>query len=294
MKVSNLKLRLIGVVIVQDNLAVQSIGFNKFLPIGKLSLVIENLNRFGIDEIIILDINPSRGKRKCSLFELKKAASFAQVPISIGGGLRNVETAKKLIQVCADKIIFNSALFDKCDVIEESARILGSQAVIASMDVKYDKKKNDYICYKDGGKKNSNITVLEMIKKADDLGVGEIFINSIDRDGKKNGYDIKLLEKVKSKNNTPIIFCGGVGSLEHLKVPKKIKISGLAVGNYFNFSEHSVVLAKRYLKDLNYPVRLETIYNYKNKKFDSLKSFLPPSESDLSVLKFKSIKKEKI
>ena len=294
MKISNLKLRVIGVVLIKDNIAVQSIGFNKFLPLGDPSFVVENLNRYGVDEIVILDINPSKGKKRSSYSKLKQAASYAQIPISIGGGINSIKRVKQLIQECADKVIFNTALITNKPLIKNSIDQLGSQAVIASLDVQYDKKLKDYFCYINGGHTNTNICLKEMIKSVEAMGVGEIFINSIDKDGAKSGYDPRLLKNMVSEKNTPLIACGGVGSHKHLSVPKSLKLSGLAVGNYFNFSEHSVVLSKRYLKDLNYPVRLETQINYKGRTFDKKKSFLPPKEKSLVSLRFKSIKDEKI
>lgn len=260
------KLRLIGIVNILDNIAVQSIGFKKYLPIGNPSIYIDFLNQWGIDEIAIVDIKGSE-KKKFNLSNIiSNYIKNCFVPISAGGGIKKFEDVKNLINNGADKVIFNSTSYSNFNLLSSTAKTYGSQAVILSLDVKIINSK--LILFSNSGTKKQKISIDEMIKIANNSGVGEIFLNSIDNDGKMIGFNKKVFEKVSPLTNLPITLIGGMGKPSHILDLKNYSLSGIGIGNYFNYSERSVVNLKKYLLKNNFKSVRKTFYTYNTEVFD--------------------------
>mgnify|MGYP001208771857 CR=1 FL=1 len=287
-----LSIRIVGVINIISDVVVQSIGFNKYLPIGSPDIAINYLDRWGIDEIVILDIKSSINGETKLYKNLAKFTEKCCVPVSAGGGVKKLKDIENLITNGADKVIINSSFFTNENIVTDGAKEFGSQAIIVSIDVK--KIDNEYIVFSHSGSKKINIELSEVIKNAEDKGAGELLINSIDRDGSKKGYDINLIEKVKNITSLPLVCCGGVGKSKHFLDAMYLDTSGLAAGNYFHYNEHSVILLKRYLLKQSDQIRLDTYANYKNHSFnfDQRLDVLPDNE--LEKLRFVYIPEEKL
>lgn len=275
---SSLKTRLIGIIPVIDGTAVQSVNFDTYLPIGDPSLVVENLNRHDIDELVILDIGIYKGFKETDLKVFEACAQKSLVPITIGGGINKLSKIKKMFRYYADKVALNTSLFETPELVINSSIRFGSQAIVGSLDVKYDSRLKKFMVYSKGGLESTNLELNEGISLCEDLGCGEILINSIRDDGKKCGYNKKILQSIHSTKNLPILIAGGVGSFKHLAIDKKLHTAGLCVGNYFNFAEHQVLLSKRYLKDLGYKIRMGIDIHSNTKLSVRMNSQLPPKE----------------
>lgn len=285
-----IKTRIIAVVLVKDGIAVQSIGFKKYLPIGSPLIAIKFLDSWGVDEIVVLHMdgnNPTTA-------EVNAYAKNCNVPLSIGGGINDIDKVKAIIHSGADKVIINSALITKPHIVTETATMFGSQSIIASIDA-YLSDDGKYSAKYNSGYKYSNYTALDLAQHAQELGAGEILLNSINNDGSKNGYDLALLKLALDKLDIPVIICGGVGHPKHMFEAINLGVSGVAAANFFHFSEHSVITVKKYLTNqIENKIRLDSYANYEGFNFFPNGRINKLVDNELESLRFHYIPEEKI
>ena len=260
-----LKKRIMASLVLKNNIVVQSIGFNRYLPVGSLKVCIENLNRWGIDEIAIVDIDATKQNRTINKDMIKEATKTSYVPISVGGGLKTTDQIEEMLKNGADKIILNSAFIENPELITKASEKFGAQCVIVSLD------SYDNFCYDYRNKITLEEDILSAAKRAVRLGAGEILLNCVQRDGMKNGLDIENITNLSKHINIPLIAQGGVGHAKHIQEGLDIEnLCAVSVGNFFHFSEHSVNVAKGYIKSQKpYPIRNETYANYIEHSFDA-------------------------
>jgi len=256
-----LKKRIIACILVKNGLAVQSIGFEKYLPIGSPIIVAEYLNKWGVDEIVYLDIDATINGREPNYRQVESVAKACFVPLSVGGGIKSINHMRDLTRCGADKIIVNSSLFEQKNLLMDAASAFGSQCIVAAVDVI--KSDNSYLIKSNSGTIDREESLINWVLNLEKLGAGEIFVNCIHKDGKKTGFDIEILKEISDLVNVPVIGCGGMGSPQHVvDVFSGTDISGAAIGNYFNFIEHAPVILKSYLKTNNIDTRIDTEYDY--------------------------------
>lgn len=285
-----LKNRLICCLILQNELLVQSIGFKKYLPIGKAKIAVEFMTDWDIDEIIILDITASREGRKPNLNLIATASQKCFVPITVGGGISTLEDIHGVIRAGADKISINNIALKTPKFITEAAESYGTQCVVVSIDVKRNSF-GKYEVYADSGLRATGLDPIEWAQKCEELGAGEIFLNSIDRDGAKQGYDIELIKQVSDKVKIPVIACGGVGNMNHfVEGITRGGASAVAAANIFQHIEHSPIVAKSFLSKAGIAVRLDEHAHYTAFVFDDSGRILKRDDKvleDLWLEKFK-------
>jgi len=287
-----LSTRIIGVINVLNNVAVQSINFNRYLPVGRPDIAISYLNKWGIDEIVVLDMKGSvNGSSKLHKY-LPGYVADCQAPIAAGGGVQKLADIENLIRNGADKVVINSSAYNNPKIIDEGAREFGEQAIVVSVDIR--REKNNYVIYAESGLKKIGMSLADALRQAQDHGAGEILVNSIDRDGSKKGYDLDLLNYVKDIISIPAVGCGGVGTSNHFLQAMPIGLSGLAAGNFFHYTEHSVIQLKSYLNQTEEDIRLDTYSNYQNREFALDERLLALSDDKLEALKFEYIPEENI
>lgn len=257
MRVNDKKKRLIPVILIKNGWVVQSESFKIYKNIGHPIPTIKRLSEFGSDELIILDISKDEFYEKRRedmnytfktnfLQILQEVSNVCYMPISVGGKIRSLKDAEDRIKNGAEKVVLNNLVINDHNEVKKIVKNFGSQAVIGSIDFISDIEKS-YKVFSDG-KKITNIDPIELSKKLVDIGVGEIFVNSVDRDGKKNGYDTDYLKKFCDAIDKPVIVCGGAGSWQHMyDVFLNTKCDGIAAANIFHHIEHSVYLAKDFL-----------------------------------------------
>ena len=255
--------RLIACLIIKDDLIVQSVGFNKYYPIGKPNFSIEFVARWDVDEIIILDITNKKNYSQLKLF-VKKCF----VPLTFGGGIDSIKDVNEIIKSGADRISVNTNAVKNPNLISTIAKEYGEQCVVSSIDYKVEKDGSKQV-YIESGTKPTGLNVFDWAKKCESLGAGEILLNSIDRDGKGNGYDIDTINQVTSKLKIPVIACGGAGKFsDFAEAINKGNADGVAAANIFHHVEHSTIIAKANMLRNDVKVRLNKIAQYKNRKFD--------------------------
>lgn len=287
-----LKKRITATLVVKDGIVVQSIGFKRYLPIGKPSIALEYLSTWGIDEIILLDISATVNSRQPDYEMIRNASAKCFVPLTVGGGISNVEHIKELMHCGSDKVAINHAAIYQPELITAAAEIFGNQCVVVSIDAV--KTKAGYFVYDHKNKTNLDFSPAAMAKRSEELGAGEILINSVNRDGSYTGYDKDLINTVCDSVTVPVIACGGARNAnDMLDVLLHTGISAASAGNFFHFTEHSVNTSKANIAK-KMDVRLETFANYKENEFDEELRLIKKADITLQEMLFMRIEKEVI
>lgn len=209
------KNRIIPIILINNNRVVKGVNFNNHIYIGDPINTVKLFNDKKADEIIILNISKKIDFSKKFLTQLKNIFQESSVPITYGGGIKNIKQIKKLIHIGCEKISINNSAITNPKLITEASKILGSQSVVVSIDVK--KIGEQFIIHRKNGTIKTNLDLIEYIKIIQNYGAGEILITSIDNEGLMKGYNIEMLKKIKSFVKIPIILNGGAGSSDHFK-----------------------------------------------------------------------------
>lgn len=208
--------------------------------------------------MIVLDIDASVERRGPDFELIKNLAVECRMPFCYGGGVTTVEQAKKIIELGAEKVALSSAAINDFNILEKIGRAVGIQSVVVVLDVKK-KLLGGYEIFIQNGKKATGIKVKDFVQKLNEVGVGEIVINSIDHDGKMNGYDIPLIDLVREATDVPMTVLGGAGNFDHIKsIISRYKTIGVSAGSLFVFKgKYKAVL-------ISYPEKEEKKGLYQN------------------------------
>ncbi len=208
----------------------------------------------GADELVFYDITASYEDRDIFIHIVEKVAEAIRIPFTIGGGISKVEDFRKVLMAGADKVSVNSAAVKNPQLIREAALRFGAQCVVLSIDAKRNSQ-GSWDVYVKGGRENTGIDAIEWAKQGQDLGAGEICINSIDTDGVKKGYDLELNQKLSSLLTIPIIASGGAGKMADFAEVLKVGADAALAASVFHYKEIPIVDLKNYLHDQQIPVR---------------------------------------
>lgn len=210
----------------------------------------------GADELVFLDITASVEQRKSMLDVINRTAGQAFMPLTVGGGISTVQDIRNALNAGADKISVNTAAVNNLQLIAEGAKLFGSQCIVLAVDAKRCGE-NKWEVYIHGGRTATGVDVLEWVKQAVQLGVGEILLTSMDADGTKNGYDIPLTRAVAEAVSVPVIASGGAGRLEHFyDVLTEGKADAVLAASVFHYKEFTIRQVKEYLRSKGVEVRL--------------------------------------
>ena len=211
-------------------------------------------NNKEVDELILLDYTATKESRIPNFDQIQEIVSEAFMPIGYGGGINSLEHIEMLFKIGIEKVILNSAAFSNEIILTEAIKIFGSQSVVVSVDYKKDFFGVNVI-YTHSGKRKQKIEISRACQHFQELGVGEIMINSIDREGTMNGYDISSINKISNELLIPVIASGGAGNISHLVDGVKAGASAVAAGSMFIFQGiHKAVLLSYITSDevINY------------------------------------------
>ena len=248
------KVRIIPCLDVKNGRVVKGVNFIDLVDAGDPVQQAKYYSENGADEICFLDISASLENRDTMVNVVRETANEVFIPLTVGGGISNIENISSLLKAGADKVSINSAAINNPDIIKKSSEYFGNQCIVVAVDAK--KNNSDWYVYSHGGTKNTGILALKWIEKIQELGAGEILLTSMDRDGTKMGFDIELLQTVSNFVNIPIIASGGVGKLEHFyEGVVDGKADALLAASVFHFNEISIKDVKKYLKDKNIKIR---------------------------------------
>jgi len=247
-----LRPRIIPCLLIKDGGLVKTVNFSNPKYVGDPINVVKILNEKEVDELIVLDISSTTSGQLLNYQLIENIAAECRMPLCYGGGISNVEQIKRLISLGVEKVSVSSAIFNNDKFLIEASKIVGNQSIAVVLDVRY--INNDYYIFIGNGQKNTGIQLLDFINKLLDIGIGELVINSVDRDGTMLGYDFDLVEKVKSLINIPLSIIGGASSHENIsELFNKFGQIGAGVGSLFVFKgKYKAVL-------VNYPTGIEKL-----------------------------------
>lgn len=207
------------------------------------------------DELVFLDITASSDGRATMVDVVRRTADRCFMPLTVGGGIRTVEDMREMLLAGADKVSLNTAALHNPDLIDEGARIFGSQCIVVAIDAKREGD-NKWGVYTHGGRRPFGKDAIEWALEAERRGAGEILLTSMDADGTKNGYDIELTRRVSEALHIPVIASGGAGNLDHMvDVLREGKADAVLAASIFHFGEHTIPEAKDYFQVRGIPVR---------------------------------------
>jgi cyclase len=249
--------RIIPCLDVKDGRVVKGTQFLNLIDAGDPVLVAEEYDRQGADELTFLDITASSDNRNIILDVVAKTAERVFMPVTVGGGIREISDIRKLLKVGADKVSINTAAVYNPEFVKEAALKFGSQCIVVAIDAKMKSNGQGWAVYTHGGRKETDIDAVEWAVLMENYGAGEILLTSMDKDGTKNGYDLHLTRAISEAVGIPVIASGGVGNPKHI-------LDGLTIGkadaalaaSIFHFNEYKIKEVKEYLKENNVNVRL--------------------------------------
>ncbi len=274
-----LKTRLIPVLLLKNGILVRSQSFSLHQLMGNHVEQVKRFSTWKADEIIYLDISRDenynflniqnvigstssnskvvKNSRNNIIDIIKDVSKVCRVPLSIGGKIHSLDDIKIRLKAGADKVVINSAALENPNFIKEASSQFGSQCIVVCVDVKKNHQTSDWEIYKNFGNAKTNYHLEKWLIQIQDLGAGEILLQSIDKDGKGGGYDLDLLQKVSKFVDVPLIILGGAGKFEHFIEALDINNSiSLGAANIFHFTEQSIIKIKKFMFDKNINVRI--------------------------------------
>jgi len=248
--------RIIPCLDVNQGRVVKGVKFLNLVDAGDPVEAAVRYNKAGADEVVFLDITASHEKRKTIVDVVRKTAEKVFIPLTVGGGIREVSDMELILKNGADKVSVNTAAVQNPKLIENGAKKFGRQCIVLAVDAKK-KAGKGWEVYVHGGRTATGIDVIKWVKEAVDLGAGEILLTSMDADGTKNGYDIELNRAVSDAVRVPVIASGGAGSPEHmLHVLNEGRADAVLAASIFHYKEYTVKSVKKYLSDKGIPIRM--------------------------------------
>lgn len=248
--------RIIPCLDIKDGKVVKGINFEGLKIVGDPVERAKEYYEQGADEIVFLDITATNEKRDTIIEVVKEVAKTIFIPFTVGGGIRTIEDITRILRAGADKVSLNSAAIKNPTLIQEGAKLFGSQCIVVAIDAKMREDKSGWNVYINGGRKDTGIDLLEWVDKVVGLGAGEILLTSMDADGTKQGFDKKMLQAVNSHIHIPVIASGGCGNIEHIyEVLKENIADAVLAASIFHFDQYTVQDVKKYLLEKDIPVR---------------------------------------
>jgi cyclase len=251
--------RIIPCLDVKDGRVVKGVQFLELRDAGDPVEAAAAYDLQGADELTFLDITASHEKRGIILDVVARTAERVFMPLTVGGGVREITDIRNLLNAGADKVSINTAAVHRPEFVREAAERFGSQCIVVAIDARRVAGTDPlrWEVYTHGGRNPTGIDVLAWAARMQDYGAGEILLTSMDKDGTKDGYDIPLTRAVSDRVGIPVIASGGVGNLEHIREGLlEGGASAALAASIFHFREHTIRECKEYLRDHNVPVRL--------------------------------------
>ena len=235
---------------------VKGINFVELRDAGDPVEIARRYDEQGADELTFLDITASSDDRDLILHIIEDVASQVFIPLTVGGGVREVDDVRRLLNAGADKVSINTSAVTNPQLVADAANKYGSQCIVVAIDAKRDESGN-WEVFTHGGRRATGLDAIEWAKKMQALGAGEILLTSMDRDGTKVGFDLPLTRAVSDAVSIPVIASGGVGNLQDLADGiVQGHADAVLAASIFHYGQHSVQEAKRFMAQQNIPVRL--------------------------------------
>jgi imidazole glycerol-phosphate synthase subunit HisF len=248
--------RIIPCLDVKDGRVVKGIQFVQLRDAGDPVELARFYDDQGADELVFLDISASNEGRKTMVDVVKEVASELAIPFTVGGGINSLDDMKRMLRAGADKVSLNTAAVNRPELITEGSDFFGAQCIVVAIDAKYDEELGSWRVYTHGGRTPVDKEVISWAKEAVERGAGEILLTSMDSDGEKKGFDLKLTRAVSEAVSVPVIASGGAGNAEHFEEAfVEGKADASLAASIFHYKETSVHEVKSYLREKGVNVR---------------------------------------
>ena len=251
--------RIIPCLDVDAGRVVKGVKFVDIRDAGDPVEIAKRYNTEGADEITFLDITASSDERDTIEHVVEKVASQVFIPLTVGGGIRNVDDIRRMLNAGADKVGINTAAVHNPEFVQEASQKVGSQCIVVSIDAKKVSSEGGldrWEIFTHGGRKAMGIDAIEWAVRMAAYGAGELLLTSMDRDGTKSGFDLELTRKISESVPIPVIASGGVGSLQHLSDGvSKGRADAVLAASIFHFGEYSIGEAKAHMRKQGITVR---------------------------------------
>jgi len=247
--------RIIPCLDVDNGRVVKGVNFVGLRDAGDPVEIAKRYNREGADEITFLDIGAAHEGRDTIVDVVKQVAKEVFIPITVGGGIRNLDDIYNLLNVGCDKVSINSSAVSNPDFIDQASKRFGSQCIVVAVDIK-NVAKNRWNVFVKGGREDTGLDAVKWVKEVVDRGAGEILLTSMDSDGTKSGFDIPITKIISEMVNVPVIASGGAGKMEHFTEVFQNSADAALAASIFHFKEIEILDLKRYLQNNGINVRL--------------------------------------
>lgn len=248
--------RIIPCLDVNAGRVVKGVNFVELRDAGDPVEIARRYDEQGADELTFLDITASSDDRDIILHIVEAVASQVFIPLTVGGGVRQVEDVRRLLNAGADKVSMNTAAVNNPQLVADASAKVGAQCIVVAVDAKQTSP-GRWEVFTHGGRKNTGLDAIEWARKVESLGAGEILLTSMDRDGTKAGFDLPLTRAIAEAVGIPVIASGGVGTLQHLADGVTLgKADAVLAASIFHYGEFTVRQAKEYMQSRGIEVRL--------------------------------------
>ncbi|SHE94929.1 cyclase [Seinonella peptonophila] len=248
--------RIIPCLDVKDGRVVKGVSFVNLRDAGDPIELAALYDQQRADELVFLDISASHEGRKTMVEIVRRAAAELTIPFTVGGGISTVEDMLRILHAGADKVSLNTASLLNPELITAGAVRFGNQCIVVAIDAKYDEEREDWFVYTHGGRQRVEKTAVEWAKEAVHRGAGEILLTSMDQDGQKNGFDIRLNQQVTEAVSVPVIASGGAGDEQHfVDVFAQTSVSAALAASIFHYQEVSIASVKESLREKGFEMR---------------------------------------
>jgi cyclase len=251
----NPSIRIIPCLDVTEGRVVKGINFTNLQDAGDPVEMARVYGLEGADELTFLDISASTGNRQTTYDVVSSTAEQVFIPLTVGGGVRTVSDVDKLLRAGADKISVNTAAIQRPELLSEITQQFGAQVLVLSVDARRGATSSAFELTTHGGTQGTGIDAIEWVKKACDLGVGEILLNSMDADGTRAGYDLEMIQVMRPHISTPLIASGGAGALEDFARAIDAGADALLAASVFHFGVYRISQVKDFLRSAGYLIR---------------------------------------
>ena len=253
-------IRVIPCLDVNDGRVVKGVNFENLRDAGDPVELAHRYNQEGADELTFLDVTASKDGRGTMLDVVRRTAEQVFIPLTVGGGVRSVDDVDQLLRAGADKVSVNTSAIARPELLRELSQRFGAQCIVLSVDARRvpeggQEQPSGVEVTTHGGSKSAGIDAVEWARRGEELGVGEILLNSMDGDGTKDGFDLELLRKVRAAVDVPVIAFGGAGAAEHFPPAVEAGADAVLAASIFHFGEVSIGEVKDAMADAGIEVR---------------------------------------